>query len=169
MYKLTIEQELRFEEMYENYKDKIKLVMYKCNISPNNYAHFYSHALEGFLQAFLILDTGDISERDFPAFAFINMKRKVIDEMRRFSRNKELIIDIKEYGLNMAYREDDIDKFIVHDSLKNILSKQEIKIFSMLEKGVSYKEIIKTENISKTQYYNILSDIRHKYYDLLYK
>lgn len=169
MYKLTNEQEIKFEELYLRYQDKVSLALYKCNIRANNYDQFYSYAMEGFLQAFLILEAGDISEEDFPAFAFTNMKRKIIDEIRRVSRNRDIVVDLEEKYVNMSYIEEDFENFIVQNSLEATLNNKEKRIYSLLKKGASYKEITEKENISKTYYYNILSEIRGKCEDLLYK
>lgn len=169
-YKLTREQEEKFEEYYANYKDKIKLALYKCNISPNNYNHFYSYAIEGFLQAFLIMEAGDIVKDDFPAFAYTNMKRKIIDELRRLSReNKEIAINIEDTYLNLSYQDERIEEYINKTSIIETLSNNEYRIFKYLEKGYSYKDISRLENISKSTYYNIVADIRSKSIHLLYK
>ncbi|MBF0747036.1 sigma-70 family RNA polymerase sigma factor [Gemella sp. 19428wG2_WT2a] len=169
MYKLRPEQEEKFEEYFLKYQDKIKLAVYKSNIKENNYNHFYSHALEGFLQSFLILDAGDISEKDFPAFAFTTMKRKIIDELRRVSKNKDIAINIDENYKNISYVDYNIEKILVKNALKDSLTFKENKFLKLLEKGYNYKEISKIERVSKSQYYNILGSIKLKYNDLLYK
>lgn len=168
-YRLTTEQEERFEYLYNKYQDKIKLVLYKTNISPNNYAHFYSHALEGFLQSFLIMEAGDLSEKDFPAFAYTNMKRRIIDELRRFSRNKDFPINIEENYANMAFKDSGLEECIIKNSIVETLSKKEVRVFKYLIEGYSYKEISEIENISKSTYYNVVSSIKSKSKDLLYK
>lgn len=169
MYKLSHDQEYRFEKICEKYQDKIKLAIYKCNIRKDNYDYFYSFALEGLLQSFLILEAGDITEKEFSAFVFINMKRKIIDELRRLSRYKDTPIVIEESYSNLSYREDKIEEFILIESLKKELSVEEKVIFNLIEKGYTYKQIQKMENISKSKYYNFVSAIKSKYYTTLYK
>lgn len=168
-YKLTTEQEARFEELYIKYKDKIRLVGYKCNISSNNFEHFYSHAMEGFLQSFLIMEAGDISQEDFPAFAYTNMKRKVIDELRRFARNKDIATDIKESYGNLSYNDTRMEQYIIKSSIRDSLNDIENRIFTHLEAGYAYKDISQIENISKSTYYNIVASIKVKSRGLLYK
>lgn len=168
-YKLRPEQEERFEKCYINYQDKIRLAVFKCNISTSNFEHFYSHALEGFLQSFLMLEAGQVSEEDFPALAFTNMKRKVIDEIRRISRNKDIAINIEENYSNLAFEDNRFDEYVVKSSIIRKLNKRERKVFEYLEKGYSYKEISQLEKVSKSSYYNIVAAIRNKTTDLLYK
>lgn len=168
-YELNLEQEKRFEEFYNKYKNKIKLAVIKCNINSNNFDHFYSHAVEGFLQSFLIMEAGDIQEKDFPAFAYTNMKRKVIDELRRMARNKDICVDLEENYSNLAYRDDKLDKFILNASIQRGLNSKEKRSYYYLEKGYTYKQIQSLENISKSTYYNIVSTIKNKCENLLYK
>lgn len=169
MYKLTEKQELKFEKLLLKYQDKVKLALYKCNISANNYDHFYSHAVEGFLQAFLILDSGEISEGDFPSFVFTTMKRKIIDELRRVSRNREIATDIEENYSSFSHSEEGIDKFIFYNSLEAGLNNKEKRIFRLLNKGYSYKEVTNLERVSKSYYYNVMARLRGKSVDILYK
>lgn len=168
-YNLNKRQEEKFELYYAKYQEKIKLVLYKCNVGINNYNHFYSHALEGFLQAFLIMEKGDISQKDFPAFAYTNMKRKVIDEIRRFSRNKDVAVDINESYANFAYKDNELDEYIFKAAITKNLNNKENEIFKYLEEGYTYKEIMELENISKSTYYNMITSIKSKCENLLYK
>lgn len=168
-YSLNLEQEKKFEALLEIYKDKVSLALYKTNITKENYDYFYSFAVEGFLQAFLILDAGAIEEKDFSAFVFTSMKRKIIDELRRLNRNKDIAINIEENYKTLSYKEDRIEAFIIRESLKSKLNDREMKICMKHIDGYSYKEIIKQEKISKSTYYSILASIRDKCSDLLYK
>lgn len=169
MYKLTSEQEIKFEKIYSDYQNKISLALYKCNINYKNYDYFYSYALEGLLQAFLILEAGDITKEDFSAFAFTSMKRKIIDELRRQSRNKEIPLDIEETCSKIVYNEDKIEEFIYSDSLETMLTDKEERIYNLLKKGYTYKEIIEIEKVSKSSYYNILGNLIFKSQVILYK
>lgn len=168
-YYLNKKQEEKFEQMVEEYKETIKLALFKTNIKPNQQDDFYTYALEGFLQAFLILEEGDISEKDFPAFAFTNMKRKIIDEIRRRARHRYVSL---EEGLEekiFSHREEAIDEFIFTNSINKILNEQEQRIVKQLSQGKKYKDIIKQEKISKSTYYKINQTIKDKCISLLYK
>lgn len=168
-YKLNNKQEEKFEALVEEYKDKIYLAMYKTNINRSMYNYFYSFALEGLLQAFLIMEEKGIDKKDFSAFAFVNMKRKIIDELRKIARNRDAALDIEENFINLSYKEEAIENFILNASLEKILSKQEFRILNKANQGLNYKDIIKEEKISKSTYYLIIDKIRKEVSNLLYK
>lgn len=168
-YKLTEEQELRFNDLVERMQEKVFLALYKCNIQSRYYNEFYSFALEGLLVSFLLLEKGEILQKDFEKFSFVTMKRKIIDELRR--RNREQLVPIDKIENLKLFESGDykIEELEFLQSVETNFNEDEIKIFKFLLAGMEQKEIFKKLKVSKSKGYNIIRNIREKCTTLVYK
>lgn len=93
-YYLTDRETESFYELLEIKKDLITMALYKVKIPRKLHHEFYSYGLEGLLVSFLILNEGKIEEKDFDRFAFVTIKRKLIDEIRYRNKEKSIPLDI---------------------------------------------------------------------------
>lgn len=167
-YQLTNQQEEKFSQIYATYQDKIKLVLYKTNIHYKDYDYFYTYALEGLLVAFLILEAGDIKVSDFDKFAYMTMKRKVIDELRRLNQKREVAIDLDTYTNIATYQDSEIVKIDYQESIAKLITKEEKEVLSFLEKGSNIKEICQSMHISKSKCYEMVGHLKEKIRHLIY-
>ena len=92
-YYLTDRETESFYELLEIKKDLITMALYKVKIPRKLHHEFYSYGLEGLLVSFLILNEGKIEEKDFDRFAFVTIKRKLIDEIRYRNKEKSIPLD----------------------------------------------------------------------------
>ncbi|MBF0715882.1 sigma-70 family RNA polymerase sigma factor [Gemelliphila palaticanis] len=167
-YKLTYEQELKFNDLVNTNKEKIKLAMYKCNILPRNYNEFYNYALEGLLVSFIMLEEGVIKEEDFERFSFVTMKRKIIDELRSRSRHKYSCLDEIENLKLFESKEYNIEERELFLSVESILNSEEKQALKYIIQGYDYKLIFEKMNISKSKGYNIINSLKSKCNGLVY-
>ncbi|MBF0713365.1 sigma-70 family RNA polymerase sigma factor [Gemella sp. GH3] len=144
------------------YKDKINLALYKCNILPKDYDEFKSFALIGLLDSYKILLNGDIIKEDFDRFAFVTMKRKIIDEIRRRNRVKYVTVDnlenlkiFKSSDMGIAY----ID---LVESVATELSEEELRVFNSLLNYKTVKQIMEELEFSKSKTYYLIASVREK-------
>lgn len=161
-YKLTEEQEIKYNEIVENSKDKINLALYKCNIPYKQYDEFYSFALEGLLVSFILVENNVIPKTDFEKFSYTSMKRKIIDELRRRNKEKYVCVDKLETIQLFEYQDSNISKLEIVESMKKELTTEEYKIFKMLVTGKDKKEIFRDLSISKSKGYTIIAEIKDK-------
>lgn len=166
---LQVKNEEKFNEVFKNNQDLIKLSLIKCNIKPKDYAEFYSNALEGLVMSYIMLEKNYISYEDFKAFAFVAMRRKIIDELRR--RKRWVIIPLGDYENLYSFREkgNEIEKIDFYLSVEKILNEEELIFFKIYQKN---RDVIKTGkelHIGKTKSYILFNRIKNKCYSLLYK
>ena len=161
-YELTIEQEEKFNDIVNKMKNKINLALYKCNIPLKQYDEFYSFALEGLLVSFLIMENGDLKKEDFEKFSFVTMKRKIIDELRRRSREKYICLEEIENFKLFQTTDNNIENIIFSNSIENILSNEEFTILKRLQEGEDLKTIFKKLNMSKSKGYNLVTTLKEK-------
>lgn len=161
-FNLNKEQEEEFNNLVKEKHQLIFLALKKVNIPPRLYEEFYVYALDGLLVSYLILKARDIEEHDFNKFAFVTMKRKIIDELRR--RNRHKIITFEEIEKTTLFSEKDYDvvKFELFSSLASILTNKEKIFFSKFMETNDFQKTIKTLKISKSQGYRLLSSIKDK-------
>ena len=129
-YYLTDRETESFYELLEIKKDLITMALYKVKIPRKLHHEFYSYGLEGLLVSFLILNEGKIEEKDFDRFAFVTIKRKLIDEIRY--RNKEKSIPLDIFDNSKLDATDDSYSYVyiqLFEYLKNTLDEQELKFF----------------------------------------
>lgn len=160
-YYLTDRETESFYELLEIKKDLITMALYKVKISRKLHHEFYSYGLEGLLVSFLILNEGKIEEKDFDRFAFVTIKRKLIDEIRY--RNKEKSIPLDIFDNNKLDATDDSYSYVyiqLFEYLKNTLDEQELKFFCEFIKPLNMKKTAEAMNISLRTAYRIHKQIK---------
>ena len=160
-YYLTDRETESFYELLEIKKDLITMALYKVKIPRKLHHEFYSYGLEGLLVSFLILNEGKIEEKDFDRFAFVTIKRKLIDEIRY--RNKEKSIPLDIFDNNKLDATDDSYSYVyiqLFEYLKNTLDEQELKFFCEFIKSLNMKKTSEAMNISLRTAYRIHKRIK---------
>ena len=160
-YYLTDRETESFYELLEIKKDLITMALYKVKIPRKLHHEFYSYGLEGLLVSFLILNEGKIEEKDFDRFAFVTIKRKLIDEIRY--RNKEKSIPLDIFDNNSKDTTDDNYSFVyiqLFEYLKDTLDEQELKFFCEFIKSLDIKKTAEAMNISLRTAYRIHKRIK---------
>ena len=160
-YYLTDRETESFYELLEIKKDLITMALYKVKIPRKLHHEFYSYGLEGLLVSFLILNEGKIEEKDFDRFAFVTIKRKLIDEIRY--RNKEKSIPLDIFDNNKLDATDDSYSYVyiqLFEYLKNTLGEQELKFFCEFIKYLNMKKTAEAMNISLRTAYRIHKRIK---------
>ena len=160
-YYLTDRETESFYELLEIKKDLITMALYKVKIPRKLHHEFYSYGLEGLLVSFLILNEGKIEEKDFDRFAFVTIKRKLIDEIRY--RNKEKSIPLDIFDNNKLDATDDSYSYVyiqLFEYLKNTLHEQELKFFYEFIKSLNMKKTAEAMNISLRTAYRIHKQIK---------
>ncbi|MDU1527303.1 MAG: sigma-70 family RNA polymerase sigma factor [Gemella haemolysans] len=160
-YYLTDRETESFYELLEIKKDLITMALYKVKIPRKLHHEFYSYGLEGLLVSFLILNEGKIEEKDFDRFAFVTIKRKLIDEIRY--RNKEKSIPLDIFDNNKLDATDDSYSYVYiqqFEYLKNTLDEQELKFFCEFIKSLNMKKTAEAMNISLRTAYRIHKQIK---------
>lgn len=168
MYNFTYEEEQEFEKILEEYRDKIDLAMYKCNIAKKNYDDFRPYAYIGLLDSYKILLKGDITREDFDRFAFVAMKRKIIDELRRRNREKYLTVENLENLKIFKSNDSSIEYIDLVESVKLELSKEELIVFNSLLNCKSVKQIMLELDISKSKTYYLIASVKDKCKKIIY-
>ena len=157
-YYLTDRETESFYELLEIKKDLIAMALYKVKIPRKLHHEFYSY---GLLVSFLILNEGKIEEKDFDRFAFVTIKRKLIDEIRY--RNKEKSIPLDIFDNNKLDATDDSYSYVyiqLFEYLKNTLDEQELKFFCEFIKSLNMKKTAEAMNISLRTAYRIHKQIK---------
>jgi len=160
-YYLTDRETESFYELLEIKKDLITMALYKVKIPRKLHHEFYSYGLEGLLVSFLILNEGKIEEKDFDRFAFVTIKRKLIDEIRY--RNKEKSIPLDIFDNNKLDATDDSYSYVyiqLFEYLKNTLGEQELKFVCEFIKSLNMKKTAEAMNISLRTAYRIHKRIK---------
>lgn len=168
MYNFTYEEEQEFEKILEEYRDKIDLAMYKCNIAKKNYDDFRHYAYIGLLDSYKILLKGDITREDFDRFAFVTMKRKIIDELRRRNREKYVTVENLENLKIFKSNDSSIEYIDLVESVKLELSKEELIVFNSLLNCKSVKQIMLELDISKSKTYYLIASVKDKCKKIIY-
>lgn len=109
----------------------------------------------------MILNEGKIEEKDFDRFAFVTIKRKLIDEIRY--RNKEKSIPLDIFDNNKLDATDDSYSYVyiqLFEYLKNTLDEQELKFFCEFIKSLNMKKTAEAMNISLRTAYRIHKQIK---------
>ena len=151
----------RFYEILNQKKQLIIKALYKVHIPAKLHHEFYSYGLEGLLVSFLILNEGKIEGKDFDRFAFVTIKRKLIDEIRY--RNKEKSIPLDIFDNNKLDATDDSYSYVyiqLFEYLKNTLDEQELKFFCEFIKSLNMKKTAEVMNISLRTAYRIHKQIK---------
>lgn len=151
----------RFYEILNQKKQLIIKALYKVHIPAKLHHEFYNYGLEGLLVSFLILNEGKIEEKDFDRFAFVTIKRKLIDEIRY--RNKEKSIPLDIFDNNKLDATDDSYSYVyiqLFEYLKNTLDEQELKFFCEFIKSLNMKKTAEAMNISLRTAYRIHKQIK---------
>ncbi len=160
-YYLTDRETESFYELLEIKKDLITMALYKVKIPKKLHHEFYSYGSEGLLVSFLILNEGKIEEKDFDRFAFVTIKRKLIDEIRY--RNKEKSIPLDIFDNNKLDATDDSYSYVyiqLFEYLKNTLDEKELKFFCEFIKSLNMKKTAEAMNISLRTAYRIHKQIK---------
>ena len=165
-YSLTLEEECEFEELVFKMQDTINLALYKCNIK--NYNDFYSFALEGLLVSFLMLKKGVLTKEDFKKFAYVTMKRKIIDEIRR--RSKENVMLCEKFEDTLLFKDKKCFEIEIDfkESILKILTPEEKEFLTLLTSGFKAEEIALKMNISRSKSFLLLKKVRKKSEKLLH-
>ncbi|ERK56420.1 RNA polymerase sigma factor, sigma-70 family [Gemella bergeri ATCC 700627] len=161
-YALSDEQESRFLEVVEEHSSLITIALRKLNIPVNLRDEFYTFGLEGLLVSFLILEEGEIEKQDFERFAYVAIKRKIIDEIRRRNRKKEVAFDFVENSKLFISPNMDMVKFEFYNGFLEVLSPKEKKFFLAYLKTLNVKETAKNLKISKSNAYRLIETIKLK-------
>lgn len=150
-----------FYELLEQKKELIIKALYNAKIPQKLHHEFYNYGLEGLLICFLILNDGVINEKDFDRFAFITIKRKLIDEIRYRNKNKSIPLDI--FNKSLLDSTDDNYTYLyiqMFEYLKNTLGNQELKFFCEFVKTLDIKRTAEITNISLTTAYRLHKRIK---------
>ena len=160
-YYLTDRETESFYELLEIKKDLITMALYKVKIPRKLHHEFYSYGLEGLLVSFLILNEGKIEEKDFDRFAFVTIKRKLIDEIRYRNKEKSIPLDIFDNN-KLDATHDSYSSVYIHlfEYLKNTLDEQELKFFCEFIKSLNMKKTAEAMNISLRTAYRIHKQIK---------
>lgn len=161
-------KEDNFAMLVDSMNDTINMALYKCHIPPRDYDDFRSYALEGLWISYMLLEEKKIPEKDFKAVAFIVMKRKIIDEIRRRSRRDIALVEDYENLKLFEAKEFNIELIDFLESIKNVLTNEQREIFKLLLQNKNVKEICLLLAISKSKCYNLISEIKEKSFELLY-
>lgn len=166
---LKVENEDKFDKILNNSQNLIKLALMKCNIRYRDYDEFYPNALEGLLISFIMLEKKYLLESEFKAFAFVTMKRKIIDELRR--RKRWATVPLEDYENLYIFRDksNEIEKIDFYLSIERILDNNELEFFELYLKEKDVIKVAEKLNIGKTKAYTLLNRIKNKCYQLLYK
>ena len=151
----------KFYEILEQKKQLIIKALYKVHIPPKLHHEFYNYGLEGLLISFLILNDGGVSEQDFDRFAFITIKRKLIDEIRYRNKDKSIPLDIFDNNISDAVDNSYEYLYIqLFEYIKNTLEDEELEFFREFIKTLNMKRTAKALNISLATAYRIHKRIK---------
>lgn len=153
---LNNEQKERFCVFAREKNDLIMRALIRLNIPKRQYREMYGFGLEGLLVSFLMLEEGVIESVNFDRFAFNTIKRKLIDELRRRNKTREIAVDFLE---NTSLHSDDTDAAILmiefKDYLNEILTEEELTFANVLLITSDVKKAARELNISLATAYRL--------------